>query len=183
MRILAVLLAVSSAAAAQEAWPEFPKAGRFVPLGAMSINYQTQGGQSATVVQVTPTLLYLATDHLVLGADFAFRSASFSGGGSSITQWGADLIGGAVFSLAPRVSVLILPSVGFLTTSSGSNSRTAVAVGGTVPLLVHLAPHFFVGLGPQLSAEITASQSVNGVSANTAKLTTFGFQVFLGGWI
>ena len=182
-RLLAALLAISAAAAADEAWPQFPKAGQFIPMGTVGFSYLTAGNNSLTQVQLAPTLLYLPADHLVLGADFVYRSASSSGTGSTISAWDADLIGGGAFNLDPRVSILLLPSVGYARQSLGSFSRSAVVVGISAPLLVHLAPHFFVGMGPQLATEVTASVSGPGINVRTDKQTTFTFQVVFGGWI
>ncbi len=180
-RILAALLVISSGAVAEEVWPAFPKAGQLIPMGNIGISYATAGNNSLTLVQFAPTLLVLATDHLVLGADFVYRSLSGLGPGGTLSGWGTNLIGGGAFALDSRVSLLLLPSVGYARQSSGPSTRSAVAVGIFAPLLVHLAPHFFVGLGPQLATEVTAS--VDTRSITTDKTTTLTFQVLLGGWI
>ena len=184
IRLLAVLVALSSAASAEEVWPEFPKKGQLVPMGTLGISYATAGGSSQTQVQIAPTLLYLAGDHFVAGGDLVYRSLSTSGSSTTQSATGVDLMLGGAFTLGPRMSILLLPAVGFLSLSAGSSSRTSVLLGVTVPLLVHIAPHFFVGFGPQLAAEVTASQSTSGGgSTDSTKITTFNFNGFFGGWI
>ena len=179
-RLLAALLVISSGALAEEALPQFPKSGQLIPMGNVGISYVTAGNNSATLVQFAPTLLVLARDHLVLGADFVYRSISNSGGGTT-SGWGTSLIAGGAFSLDSRVSLLVLPAVGYFRQSSGPATRSAVSLGIFAPLLVHLAPHFFMGMGPQLDTEVTASMSNPGFI--TDKQTRFTFEVLLGGWI
>lgn len=180
-RLFALLAVLSSAAVAEEA--EFPKAGRIVPLGSLSISHSTAGGSSLTQVQIAPTLLYLVGDRFVVGGDLLYRSISSGGGGNTQSSIGGDLLLGGAFPLGPQVTLMLLPSIGVLSLSSGSASRTSFTIGVTVPLLVHLAPHFFIGFGPQLGTEITASQSLGGTSADSDKITTFNFNGFFGGWI
>ncbi len=182
-RLLAALLVISSGAAAEEAWPQFPKAGQLIPMGNIGISYLTEGNNSATLVQFAPTLLVLATDHLVLGAAILYRSISSNGGGTT-SGVGTNLIAGGAFSLDSRVSLLVLPSVGYnrqSSSGSGPTTRSAVSLGIYTPLLIHLAPHFFLGMGPQLTTDVTASTSTPAFAAD--KQTAFTFQFLLGGWI
>src|SRR5438477_6289947 len=122
IRLLAVLVALSSAARAEEVWPEFPKKGQVVPMGTLGISYATAGGSSQTQVQIAPTLLYLAGDHFVAGGDLVYRSLSTSGSSTTQSATGVDLMLGGAFTLGPRMSILLLPAVGFLSLSAGSSS-------------------------------------------------------------
>ena len=51
------------------------------------------------------------------------------------------------------------------------------------PVLLHLAPHFFAGLGPNLQTDLSASASASGVSVpNVPKETSYGLLFTIGGW-
>jgi hypothetical protein len=51
------------------------------------------------------------------------------------------------------------------------------------PFLYHLASHFFVGLGPLLSADLAASESAAGKSGDAPKVVTYGLAFTVGGWM
>ncbi len=52
-------------------------------------------------------------------------------------------------------------------------------LGAYAPLLYHPVPHFYVGLGPNILAEL--GESSNGTSA-TSKITSYGVFASIGGW-
>ncbi len=48
------------------------------------------------------------------------------------------------------------------------------------PLLLHASEHFFVGLGPYLSTDLTRPRDSGGAQSRT---TTVGATFIVGGWI
>jgi hypothetical protein len=182
MRTLLAMLAASTAAAAQDR-PDFGHAGQVLPLGSIAIqriSSSASNSNTATLVQLAPGLLVFAADNVLLGGDLVYQS--ISQGSTSLSSWGVDLNAGGGFNIAPRVSVLLIGSVGYLSQSASglSSSRTSVLLGGSLPLLVHVAPHFFVGIGPQLATEISAT--VSNFSGDVPKATTFAIKSIIGGW-
>jgi len=64
----------------------------------------------------------------------------------------------------------------------GSSNRWTLFV--YAPFLYHLASHFFVGLGPLLTADLAASGSDNaGHSGDAPKVVTYGLAFTVGGWM
>ena len=82
-----------------------------------------------------------------------------------------------LFSFWPKVALIYTDK----TTSGASGSTFDVQL--YAPVLLHLAPHFFAGLGPQIQTDLTASASAAGVSAPTVpKTTSYGLYFTIGGW-
>ena len=67
-----------------------------------------------------------------------------------------------------------------------SDTGHVIAVGGFVPALWHVTSHFFIGLGPAISADIDSELTfINStgtavfVGSNTTRI---GLQSVIGGW-
>ena len=99
------------------------------------------------------------------------------------TQQGSPAFNSNSLNVGPRVGynirlspdLSVWPSAfGALGTSWFTNgSSSALRVGGSVPVLFHPVPHFFVGLGPHLETDLTGS----------SKSTTYGLGLTVGGWL
>jgi hypothetical protein len=98
------------------------------------------------------------------------------------------------FGIGPRIGynipitdwISLWPKLGlsFADTSvSGGGSGTAWTLTLFAPFLYHLATHYFLGLGPILSADLAANQSpANGPSGPAPKVVTYGLAFTVGGW-
>ena len=130
-----------------------------------------------TSVSLTPSLDYLLTDHLTIGGSIGFGLAT-----------GEDGFGRAMlFSVSPRVGYLIplgaqaslWPQLnvayarGFLDYSN----YEATSAGVSVPLIVQLAPHFFVGAGPQFNMTRSSFYSASAYVASS------GMTAMIGGFL
>jgi hypothetical protein len=150
----------------------------------------SQGGPSSWVFIVAPSADYFVIQGLSIGGEIAFththtRETSDVGVSTSID--------GNTFSVGPRIGYNIpigdllsfWPKAGLLfsATSLAGVNGNALDVTFYAPLLLHLAPHFFVGLGPGVQTDLTASESQNGQSIhNPGKTTSYGLYFTIGGW-
>jgi hypothetical protein len=62
-----------------------------------------------------------------------------------------------------------------------NTSENIIAMSVYAPILVHLAPHFYVGFGPSLYTELSHSYGAD--SKSNTKQTTFGASLIVGGWL
>jgi hypothetical protein len=144
---------------------------------------ESNGGQSGSDVLIQPALDYFVIDHLSVGGLVKFELQS--GGNDQATSFG---VGPRVGYNIPIVDVLSFWPDLFLrfdTTSRNNNngSDTAFTMGVFGPVLFHPVPHFFLGLGPILSTEVTHTFSNNGRSGDAPKLTEYGVMSTIGGWL
>jgi hypothetical protein len=188
----------------------FGRAGQVVlssnfGLSGSSTRYSNSGARFSGLT-VGPGIDLFILDHLSIGLDLTFTRADSTGyaadGGlytASVTQLSAgarvamDVPLGAHLSWWPRLTVGCkstheeepLPS-GPLTPDGGApatgvtNARGAFVV-VYAPLLVHPAPHFFVGFGPVMARDLgrTASVAVHPVHDQTS----LGAYALVGGWL
>jgi hypothetical protein len=153
---------------------------------------------STTSATFSPGFDYFVSDHFSMGIGVTASYGSASGtdpttGGavsSSRTGFGiAPRIGanvpiGASLSFYPRVSLGYGYSKDTETSSAGQNSPSEEYgwFGLYAPLLVHAAPHFYVGFGPSATTDISHSFAYPGGSVSN-KGTSFGAGLTVGGWL
>jgi len=164
-----------------------------------SFQFATVGnnGGSGTEFSVAPAADYFVIPNLSVGGNIlfgVFSPAHGNGPGATAT----------LFGIAPRVGynipitdmISFWPKVYFsyLTVNASSNGNSsganAAAIGLFAPLMFVPTPHFFLGIGPdfstQLSSNATGTTTVNGVSQNGTqalpKVTQVGLQATIGGW-
>jgi hypothetical protein len=157
------------------------------PLGNLA-------NSSGWLFTLAPAADYFVIQGLSIGAQISYTHAhtNLSGtgiGSSSSTTADTDLfgIGARVGYNIPIMDLLSWwPKVGIVFTNA---STTGNLSGNTfdlqlyAPLLLHLAPHFFAGLGPNLQTDLSASASASGVSqTNVPKATSYGLLFTIGGW-
>jgi hypothetical protein len=155
-------------------------------------------GSTATSVTLTPGLDYFVADHVSLGISLGGSYNGSSGidatTGNSVTfshhsfsvapRFGVDIPMGAYVSFWPVASLGIgggsyAESEG---TKSDDYSDSFISVSLYAPLLVHPASHFFVGLGPSVSHDLTNSISYPDSSATPQnRSTTVGAGLLVGG--
>jgi hypothetical protein len=186
----------------------FALAGQFVLSGALelSLSSTSYGSSPASTfdVKVHPSADYFLLENFSLGGYVFFdhRSEKLPLGGAtldrSLNAFGGGIRAGynlpfnELFSAwltaglwAAKARIEQNELAGASTSLSGTSvpviaviNQNIVGLSFYLPILLHPAPHFFVGLGP--SADIELSHEVAGVS-NAA--TTIGFGSTVGGWL
>ena len=148
---------------------------------ALTISSTTQNGVSGSVtnIQFQPGIDWFVIDNLSIGGVMQFNYTS-AGAGHASTFGAGPRVGYNVpfsdlLSLWPKVGMSIDSTSTTTSTPAGSTSAssTSVALNLFVPLMFHPAPHFFVGFGPFLDADLSG----------TPQATTWGAKLTLGGWI
>jgi len=170
-------------------------------LGA-SVSHTTYAGTEAatTSASVYPAFDYFVADHVSLGvslgasygnttgfdasngATVTYKTSSFSVGG----RVGRDLPITRSLSFYPRASL----SAGTGSTNEESSRGSAnddtdifFAVGVYAPLLVHPAPHLFVGFGPQASTDLLHEYNDPRGGTKSILATQVGASLVVGGWL
>jgi hypothetical protein len=138
-----------------------------------------------------PSMDYFVIQGLSIGGFVEWshtgRSVPNQNGGGSQTS-NSD-----TFGIGPRVGYNIpivdavswwpLVSLAYTTTSNSDNTGdNAFTLGVYAPFLYHPVSHFFMGLGPFLSTDLSANGSANGQSQPANKSTDYGLQFTIGGW-
>jgi hypothetical protein len=206
--ILATLAFGSSLAAAQDpvlpagAEPTTPaaaKAETFGRKGQLAIIAGSQlaaqrhsyaEGTGGTTIGLTPAVDYFLIDHLSIGAragvEFTTIDASppYHPSSSFHTYFVSPRVGyelplGSSVSIWPSANVLY--SVGDSAPANPGQRNRGLGFGASLPVLVHLAPHFFVGAGPE--AGITWYRFDYGNADYSVRYASYGVTTLLGGWI
>jgi hypothetical protein len=154
----------------------------------------SEGGGSMWTFLLAPAADYFVIQGLSIGGQIVYSHTHASSGG---TATGASSTSTSVdtdsFGIGPRIGYNIpisdlfsfWPKVALIYTdksTSGASGNT-FDVQAYAPVLLHLAPHFFAGLGPQIQTDISASASVGGVNVPTVpKTTSYGLYFTIGGW-
>jgi hypothetical protein len=144
-----------------------------------------RSSNDATTVQFAPAADYFVIDNFSIGGVILF----------DYTQ--AQNVDSTRFSIGPRVGynirftdmVGLWPKLGFSYTHTnisrdveGSDEDVELSISSPgnhislnlfAPLMFHPVPHFFVGFGPFLDADLSGDN----------KTTTFGGRLTLGGWL
>ena len=189
----------TSAAGSTEA-PRFGARGQWVFTGAVGgrVAHATVASSSTapntiTTVSLAPGVDYFVASHVSIGG-----AALFGYSGTSTTtrtslgvgpRLGAELPLGRSFSLYPRVVVSYVHVLteapisrgdGFsLSRETSTSSGDIVALSAYVPLLVHVAPHFFIGFGPSFTRDLLRT-----FGSSTGDLgTRIGADLEIGGWL
>jgi hypothetical protein len=177
----------------------FGEAGEVVLSGELSASLDslTYRGSDAQYVSAgfAPGFDVFVANHLSLGVDFAVSYGSTTGYGSdgsridyTTTSYGIAPRVGVDVPIASSLSLYPRAELGFGTltqdetsTNSYENKHTIsrVWVSLYAPLLVHPAPHFFVGFGPLVLHELSSSDQYQ----KDNRRTTIGASLLLGGWL
>ncbi len=180
----------------------FGDAGELVltgEIGSSALRTTYDGTTSSlTSVTVSPGIDYFIVDQfsigLAVGGTYSNESGldgttpvTFTTTGLSVAvpRIGVEARIARWLSFYPRADVYF----GFATdneqerTSANQDKQTYLGVGLYAPLLVHVAPHFFAGVGPSVSHDVMHQyQAPNGAS-NQVRGTTFGASAVVGAWL
>jgi hypothetical protein len=162
----------------------------------------SDNGGSGTAFGFAPAIDYFVTNGLSLGVNGLVEVVNPAHSGNTSSS-------GTAFGIAPRVgfnlplsdTVSFWPKLYFsyatLSVNASATSPGAGTVSGSVgyndtsigifaPLLFHPVAHFFFGIGPNLSTQLSnnATSNIAGLSPpqNQPKVTEVGLQATLGGW-
>jgi hypothetical protein len=148
---------------------------------------------SSTTLTLLPSADYFVTDGLSVGAYVLLQVNSATYTPSTSTTLGIGPRIGYNFTLSDTFSFWPKVGLGIDHTSFNGSGATAITVSIYAPLLVHPAPHFFLGLGPIFTSDLinalsgpsgaTPSGSTPTSSTSGPKVTTFGLAFTVGGWV
>jgi hypothetical protein len=165
---------------------EFGHAGQFVPAGSVSVSRSATGSDSTLDVLLAPELAWFVSEHFAAGIGLRYEIVKATVGGvDQGTQTIAGLSPFAAYDipLTPLLSLFPRAGLEFL---SGSGDRKSWGVSAFVPVLLHPAPHFFLGFGPSFFAELIAnvpSTTLGGApTVDVDKTFTFGARTVIGGY-
>ena len=154
----------------------------------------SNNGGSQVGFSLAPAADYFVIDNLSLGLEILFGYDSFSPGSATtggvtvsppstnVTEYGfAPRVGynipiGSSLSIWPKV---FFEHAGYSLGGGGKGYGNIQLLGAYVPFLYHPAPHFYVGIGPNILTELGASS--DGASSNS-KITSYGLFASVGGW-
>ena len=159
-------------------------------------SYQGPNGASYDVFGVVAGVDYFIADHFSLGAILAARHSEAAGlevlTGAGYTNHNTrvsfglrpavEIPLGRVLSLYPRATLGFASESYDIESGGSANKGTddALYVDLYAPLLVHPARHFFFGLGPEVSTDL--SRTVN--PGNRSNQSTYvGAGLLVGGWL
>jgi hypothetical protein len=162
----------------------------------------SNNGPSTWTFTLAPAADYFVIQGLSIGGQVAYAhshsSLTDAAGTSTTNDQDTFGIGARIgynipisdfLSFWPKVGLIfnvVSGNFGGTGTTTGANngySGNAFDVQVYAPLLLHLAPHFFMGLGPGVQTDLTASQSQGGQSStNPSKTTSYGLYFTIGGW-
>ena len=168
-------------------------------LGA-GVSYASFAGSTAST---TSGALYVGVDYfpvtsfsLGLSVAGSFTNAnSVDASGNTITindsSFGPVVQLGVVLRIAGPVSLYPRAYLGFAFGGESEKSATAqdtyntteVYVTGYVPVVVQLAPHFFAGLGPSASRDLSNTATFPNGQQGSNPATKLGGGAILGGWL
>jgi len=198
--VLSALLAVPSvasaktethaaaAAAKESSGAAFGARGQISPSGGVSLSYTSVGGSSMTRFTFAPGALYFIRDNIAVGAGLSFGMTSGTYGS---TSFGITPEAAYNYSLGGKLSVFPTLSLGFVrtstkapvvtmvgtppmpVTSTATSSNSNLTIGVFVPVLYHIAEHFYLGGGPDLTQQLTGAGS---------KSTVLALQSVIGGY-
>jgi hypothetical protein len=134
---------------------------------------------STTTLSIRPAADYFVIRGLSVGGSIPFEYSSTSNGGGSTTTFGIgarvgyDIPIGDHFSFWPRggfgvASTTVSVPNGNVTVST---TNTALTFDVFAPFLLHPVEHFFLGLGPEFSTDLTGDP----------KATLYGIAFIIGG--
>jgi hypothetical protein len=140
--------------------------------------------RSRTDISIQPSADYFIMPHLSVGALLGYTSSPAAFGplstNTSFTQVAIMARIGYDLPLTELLSIWARAGLGyahdtFSVPGIGDTSGYTLPFTLFVPLLFHPAPHFFLGIGPELGYELASTV------ANVGNATTFGFQSIVGG--
>ncbi|MCK6536670.1 MAG: hypothetical protein L6Q84_27170 [Polyangiaceae bacterium] len=161
-------------------------------LGFQSISSKPKDGDAvkATRIEFGPALDYFVIDGVSVGGQIEYSSLSVKDGPTTSNIGIGPRVG---YNLGLTDNISIWPKLG-LSYNMGKTEQdvagttvktdtTKMTVGVMVPVLFHPAEHFFIGLGPVFSMDMTSKVKPDGGDeADGNKDTVIGLDSVVGGW-
>ncbi len=166
-------------------------------LGGGYTHYANTGG-SISALQLALGIDYFVVPYLSIGvrlqASYTHQAVPDLAGTtitSTLTNFGAGpRVGvnvplGSLFSIYPRVAIAFGPGAVDASTPAATieSSNLDVAFSASVPLLLHPAEHFFLGLGPYVNHDLWRQVTLSTGSNSVSDATTLGAALIVGGWL
>jgi hypothetical protein len=157
----------------------------------LDVQYESASNNGGAVSRfgLAPTADYFIIDHLSLGAQILGSVAVYSpntGTGATTTSFGLAPQVGYNINVTSGISLWPKIFFGYATRSTdhGGISVNATAIGAFVPVLFHPVSHFYIGIGPNFSTELSSNVSGGGTSTSTdgTKITAVGLMATFGGY-
>jgi hypothetical protein len=127
------------------------------------------------LVTFNPSFDVFVGSVVTLGGGLLISHSKFANGGGSYTNAGASFRFGINANLGPRVSIWpLLVNSGVY----GSNHSSYGSTSLSLPLLIHIVPHFFFGVGPVVAAQRYTDTDLYGTSLQWSE----ELDTFIGGW-
>lgn len=177
----ASVMAFAGAASAQEALGE---EGQIAISSDLQLSFTSSkstppvgdAGDAVTTIVIKPALDYFVMESLSLGGHLGY--AQTGSGDDKISGIGVGVRVGYAIPIADMVAFWPKAGIGYQTVSMGDFSGNKMALEVFAPFAISPAEHFFVGIGPMLSMDL--SSKMEGEDAN--KDTTFGLMTQVGGY-
>jgi hypothetical protein len=193
---ICVLLLYAGAAAAQD---RFGKRGTVAPSGSIGASYSKTptdlGDIDSIGFSLDPGAMFFVADDIAVGGFAHFSYASLGQPGASdrliVKEVGVAPSLGWNLWLGERVSLFpqatLRASWRSFSVGGSENSDRLVTAQVFVPALLHVATHFFLGLGPTISRDLDSTErfglvTPTGSTTVTVKTTTIALQSVIGGW-
>jgi len=176
--------------------PEVPGSQSTVSLQVAALD---NNGGSGSAFVVAPAFDAFAIDNFSLGGNLLVGLINpphgNTGSGQTITVFGIAPRVGYNFPISDVISFWPKIFFGFAEASannSGGSSNTT-AIGAYAPFLFHVVPHFFIGIGPNFSTQLSStvsqpnprpgvSSTNTNINSDRPKVTQVGIQFTFGGW-
>jgi hypothetical protein len=161
--------------------PSADAAGAFGVVGQLALSIGATGGQYLSfqkhgnwTLAVAPAADYFLFPHISVGGVVAYGHSSGPGSATGLDNNTVSIGARAGYALAFNDRFSIWPLVGlrldYASQSHSSSTNTFLPI--YVPALFHPAPHFFVGLGPNVDVHLSGGGNVG-----------WGIGTVLGGWL
>ena len=182
---------VPSAAGVQSSDTSFGNPGQLVfwggfggTLSSATSQYSNGGGANdSSTININPTVGYFLSNLLVLEAG----GSLWRNKDTTVTYYGFGLEAGLGFHSPVGDTITFLPELrlgggwsqyDYPTTTDQAYGRYWASVG--MPILFHIAPHFFLGAGPVITKFYSKLTTAGSDTYETTRLT---LQFSVGGWI
>jgi hypothetical protein len=171
-------------------------------FGYTSVSPPQGSGSTSIDFGVQPDIQYFVIEGLSLGGTILFDWSQLNppagAPSTTITTFGIGPTVGynlwlspGTLSLWPQVSFFFENASGVSTPTSGPGGTTGSASGSLqkgaiqlfVPLEIHPAKHFHLGIGPYFALDVLSKVSVNNQTADSDKDLVVGIKGEIGGWL
>jgi hypothetical protein len=131
--------------------------------------------ENTSRVRLSPAFNFFVANHFSVGFDATFEYISYEGSSQSYKNFGIGLTLGGNIPMGSVLSLWPTLNNAYWVPDSGSNQASTSI---TVPLLIHVAPHFFIAVGP----ELFMYRNLSGSGSQTDLHFTQSLTSFIGGW-